>query len=295
MRESLAKAEYLFRPDQLARRLRLAVTGVPDRELTVRLPWGWPLRVNPSENIGRAIVTLGIYDLVVAEALHRLLSPGETAVDVGANIGSMAAVLARRSASGGSVHAFEPHPELYSKLTANVASWKGSGCVAGVECHALALSDREGEAELHVPESFAVNSGLSSLSRSTRGSSLSVRTATLDGFFRSRPIPALLKLDVEGHEAAVLKGARTLLASGRVRDILFEENDPVHDESRGLLKAAGYHVFLLGRGLFRPSLRLLTHEAASGAWEPPTLLATLDPARAKSRLSSWGWRVLSRR
>jgi protein-L-isoaspartate O-methyltransferase len=90
------------------------------------LPWGLHIRIHPLEEHGQILLTLGVIDLAVTETLFRLANPGEIAVDVGANIGYMTSVLAARinSSSGGSIWAFEAHPEIFEELKYNVEKWK---------------------------------------------------------------------------------------------------------------------------------------------------------------------------
>ncbi len=61
------------------------------------------MRVRPAEGVGRSLWRLGVYDLVTCELCWRLLDPGETAVDVGANIGVVTGLLARRAGPAGEV------------------------------------------------------------------------------------------------------------------------------------------------------------------------------------------------
>ena len=76
--QRLNKPEYLFRPQQLLRRLLALRTPGLGRERTFPLPWGLPLTVDSQDTIGRAVWHLGLYDLLVSETLWRLISPGET-------------------------------------------------------------------------------------------------------------------------------------------------------------------------------------------------------------------------
>jgi len=85
----LNKPEYVFNPGQIYRKLLVEFGRYSNEFETVFLPWGVSIKVRPNEVIGRAILTTGIYDLSVTEVIYLLLDLGETAVDVGANIGYM--------------------------------------------------------------------------------------------------------------------------------------------------------------------------------------------------------------
>src|ERR1700710_1808297 len=142
--ERFLKPHYLFRPSQAARRLIQGLRGNTPGSAEVRLPWGLRLRVDPRESIGGAIWRLGLYDLAVSEALWRLTTPGDLAVDVGANLGHMAGILALRAGPSGRVLAFEPHPDVFADLVENVVLVAGDPRTAPVEALPLALGDTEG-------------------------------------------------------------------------------------------------------------------------------------------------------
>jgi hypothetical protein len=102
----LDKPEYIFQPFRIIKRLRFRPIG----RVSALLANGTPIVVNTNEDIGRLIATLGIYDLVVSEAITRLLDPGDVAVDAGANIGYMSAIMAEQVGPDGRVMSFEPNP-----------------------------------------------------------------------------------------------------------------------------------------------------------------------------------------
>src|SRR3954449_12172031 len=127
---AILKPEYLFRPRQLLRRLR-AGTDVGNATVRVRLPGGADFVAPGSDHIAKALLHLGVFDLVVTETLWRLIDPGEVVVDAGANIGYMSSIMAARvgAGCGGGGGAFEPHPQLFRELQANcqLAATKHAG------------------------------------------------------------------------------------------------------------------------------------------------------------------------
>jgi FkbM family methyltransferase len=145
------------------------------------------------------------WDLALVAMLPR--SPG-AAVDVGANIGMYARLLAR---SHREVHAFEANPRLIRRLR--------RAAPKNVVVHPVGLSDHRGPARLRVPISGgSPRYGLGSLDLTHDGSEadeIDVALDTLDG----RPLSKVdfVKIDVEGHELPVLVGAKKLLAASRPR------------------------------------------------------------------------------
>ena len=233
------------------------------------------------------MLDLGVVDLPVIEVLWRLVDEGDVVADIGANIGAMSAVLAERAGSKGRVFAFEAHPEVFKELEWNVALWKA----APIHAVNVALSRERGVVSLEVPGDFKANRGLSRVSDGPSEGSLSVPAKPLDDFFPAEG-PVLMKIDVEGHELAVLQGAARTLAG--VRDIVFEEHRPFPTPVTELLAAQGYEIFRIAR-TFR-GVRLLPSDsiALRSAWEPTSFLATRDPARSAARFRTKGWRSLAR-
>lgn len=289
---SLFKPEYVYNPGQIRRRLRWTEDCVRRGECVVELPWGLRLAVDPRELIGNCIARLGVYDLTVSEVLWRLADPGETAVDAGSNIGYTASILARRVGSRGRVYCFEPHPEIYRSLQANVALWG-----LPVETFPVALSAADGEGVLHVPTYFPGNQGTASLSDtpgSPRWREVPVRTARLDALQQVRGPIGVMKVDVEGHELSLFRGAERRLAEGAIRDIVFEDHGSPPTDAMRLLAAHGYSILGLGRRFTGPRLLHSGQPVPpSTVQAPPNYLATRDMARARLRLTPSGWQVLS--
>lgn len=285
----LRKPEYFYRPSQLAR--RAVALLAPRRSVAiVRLPWGHTLEVDPRETVGRAIARLGVYDLPVSEALWRLLAPGDRALDLGANLGYATSLMAARVGSGGAVLAFEPHPGNFARLERNLARWP----VSSVRAYPVALSDRAGVAALVVPPEFNENHGLPRLARAGETGAMEVPTERLDAFTGAGDF-AVMKVDVEGHEAEALAGAGDLIASRRIRHLIFEELDPASGVVSRQLQAAGFTVWRLGMEFRGPLLLPLAPRRGQRAWLPQSCLATCDPAAAQRAFAPRGWQVLRAR
>jgi hypothetical protein len=122
-----------------------------------------------------------------------------------------------------------------------------------------------------------------------------VQVIRLDEHFASGPAPHVLKIDVEGAELAVLEGAGGLLGPGGIRDVAFEDHKRPPTPAMRLLEERGYSLFQIERSFFGPVLSTLARPRARHPWEPPSYLATLDPARARERTRARGWQALRRR
>jgi FkbM family methyltransferase len=165
------------------------------------------------------------------------------AVDVGAWWGPWTYWLARRSTA---VAVIEPIPHLAQFLTRQAPS--------NATVHNVALSDSSGEAQLWVPSGGAGSEGRSSLRApsGTRPVPITVRTLRLDDL-GLRDV-RFLKIDVEGHEQAVLKGAGATIARERptlLIEIEQQEDRAVHEVFADVA-ALGYSGRFLERGRWRP-------------------------------------------
>lgn len=313
LKHLLDKPEYLFQPGQALRRVCQARALPADDCAETRLPWGYRLRYHPRDVIGGCIWRMGVYDLTVSEAIWRLLDPGAYAVDVGANIGHMTSIMAARVGAAGRVLAVEPHPDIYAELTVNIRAWETEGGGAQVTARQIAFSDQAGTATLWTTAEFASNRGTASLTPETSGprsqgaadrwdasetsdrKAMTVTMARLDeSTDPARPI-ALLKIDVEGHELAVLKGSARRLERGDIRDIIFEEHAAYPTPVTAYLARQGYRLFLIGKRLSGPRLGDPGGPAVHNPFDPPSYLATRDPARACARLHPRRWAVLKTR
>ena len=184
----------------------------------------------------------------VQDTVVGLLRPGDTFVDVGASVGFFTLLAARVVGPGGTVLAFEPSTAQADSLRTNVAL----NDLTNVDVAETALSDRAGLAFLDAP-----GTATAKLVAAAGPGAAAVETTTLDAYLRERPhvAPAVVKVDVEGHEEAVLAGMRETLRT--VRPALIVE---LHD-SRGfvdLLTDAGYTV---GNARWRPPVRERTGHA----------------------------------
>ncbi|MCL6607776.1 MAG: FkbM family methyltransferase [Geminicoccaceae bacterium] len=193
----------------------------------------------------------GLFDPEI-ELVPALLDPDRLAVDVGANAGFWTLAMARRAHR---VLAIEPIPEIAAELARRVP--------AHVEVRVCALSDRSGSALLRIPE----DAGRATIEESNplrdgpAARSLAVPVARLDELPLEAPV-GLVKIDVEGHEAAVCRGAARVLATDR--PALVVEAEERHrpgavGELRALLEAAGYRGFFLGPGGLEPIARFEPH------------------------------------
>ncbi len=170
-------------------------------------------------------------DRAEMQFLCRSLRRGQAAVDVGCHKGAYTFWMRHRVGVSGAVYAFEPQPKQIQYLREAFSAMKYDN----VELVPMALSDQCTPRPLHVPSGLG-KSHMASLedSGTSRGpyAAYSVDATTLDAFFVEKPHgPNFLKIDVEGHELAVLNGGLQTLEAYRPT-ILIEceaRHRPDHD------------------------------------------------------------------
>jgi FkbM family methyltransferase len=141
-------------------------------------------------------------------ALQALLSPGDHFVDCGANVGLWSLVAAGRVGSRGRVTAFEPNPTAYRRLTKNLSA---SGEVGRrVNAFNVAVAAAAGQVAFETGS----HHNLGRILAKPGDGSIVVRAVSLDEQLGAAPVRAL-KLDIEGGEAAALRGASRLLTVQR--------------------------------------------------------------------------------
>lgn len=149
------------------------------------------------------------------------LQPGQVAVDVGCHKGAYTYWMRRRVGPGGAVFAFEPQPKQVDYLRRAFSAMRFDN----VSVVPKAVSDRSGRLPLHLPEGaglthaasledHAANHRTEATTGAPAYSRLEVEVTTLDHFFSiEERQPDFIKIDVEGHESAVLAGAKSLIES----------------------------------------------------------------------------------
>jgi len=250
----------------------LRVTGVMTRE-------GWqngPTRILRCKNNGylvsldlsnwseRLSYFLGRYhEIATAMFLQTVVRPGDTFIDIGANVGLITLHAAALVGPAGRVHSFEPNPHLVDRLGKLIALNK----LNHVTLHPVGLSDTEGELALSILKDHHEQGTLSYIDDPTVFSQqYHVPIRLGDGELPvDLPGPAMIKIDVEGHEPHVLRGLRRTL--DRLRPVVFTEVSDDYLRRAGssvaelfeFMHSLGYrgHQIKHTRRMFRRRLRLV--------------------------------------
>ncbi len=190
--------------------------GLPTQAEFTRGGLRWLLDLN--EGIDFSIFLLGSFEPDAVRCYESLLKPGDVAIDIGANIGAHTLHLARVVGPQGKVLAFEPTAYAHTKLRANLAL--NPELVPRVSLRQLLLMESSDAA---VPETICSSwplgkeEGLHPDHLGKPHTTEGAGSSTLDAAVEAAGVGriAFVKLDVDGHELSVLRGATKTLATSR--------------------------------------------------------------------------------
>ncbi|MFM1801025.1 MAG: hypothetical protein RJA81_377 [Planctomycetota bacterium] len=207
--------------------------------------FGYRVSLDLSDLIQRGVY-LGCFERLESLWVRRILKPGMTFVDAGANVGYFSFLAASRVGDQGKVIAFEPNPRLNQRL----AEWIRDNRIQQLSLFHEGLSDYDGQIVLHLPPNHIHNENATMIPWDDLQDwqKVDVPVVRLDRKLQALGITQvdLLKLDVEGHEPRILAGLGNLLAQGIVRNILCEFNEPALQKTGW--SSASLRDFLLEKG-----------------------------------------------
>lgn len=277
------KPEYYYKPSALFRKI-IKPSG---RNRIFSTPWGTRIEADWTDAIGRTIGLFGVYDLALTELLWRLVEPGNFVLDIGTNIGYMSGICSDRVGPKGKVWAFEPNPLLLPRLRQNIERMP----LKNVKLHEFGLSDHETTADLIIPHDFNGNAGIAYVGDKKDGQSYTIALKRLDDVIASDESIAVAKLDVEGHELQVLKGASRLLSQKKIRHILFEELQSYPSPVAGYLTDHGYTIYRIEK-MFRRISLAEPNSPKSPKVSTTNYLATLDTTEVMKKTAGQGYKCL---
>jgi FkbM family methyltransferase len=156
---------------------------------------------------GTAPMYFGSYALPVVHAMERILRPGDTFLDVGANIGYLSAIAAGLVGPKGQVHSFEPVPAYYARLY-RLAEMNPD---YRIHANCCAAGETPGTAKIYVTREAGQNTMVAGYKTAAEiVSTADVTVVRLDSYIGERHLSrvALIKIDAEGFELPILKGLR---------------------------------------------------------------------------------------
>jgi FkbM family methyltransferase len=204
-------------------------------EFDAVLPGNGTIRLRYREVLGFSTLVSGSFEAAETQFLCGFARPGTVAVDVGANVGVFTIPLAQAVGPAGRVLAFEPAPENYARLRANVLRNQ----LANVRVYEVALGSTQGKATLALAPDPAFHS---LAERQEEDTFLEVAVAPLDAFWNPETDHAVsvLKIDVEGTELDVLHGAKRVVEAARPVVLAEARNEGKLEELVEFFRPLGY-------------------------------------------------------
>jgi FkbM family methyltransferase len=193
--------------------------------------------------ITRSFELYGEFSGLEWKLFEQLVHPGMTVVEAGANIGAHTVPLARRCAPG-TLHAFEPLQRVFQLLCANLAL----NDITNVAAYPEGCAGTAGYATAP-PLDYGVPFNFGSVSLSPEGApGLRTRVTPIDGL--DLPACHFIKIDVEGYEPQVLRGAEATVR--RHRPLLYVENDRKEHQQEviDVIDSFGYRMYWHAPRLF---------------------------------------------
>lgn len=172
---------------------------VADASYTV-IRRGIRYQLDITDPMDRIIYYTGVHEGLITKFLHRMVRPGFTCFDVGANLGYYTLFFSKLVGPHGEVHGIEPCPEEFRRLQKNLSL----NNLPAARLHQIALTDSTGKIGITGKR----KGGLTRIGASVDEVVHKVRCSTLDEFMRSHKISRLdiLKVDIEGAEVKFLRG-----------------------------------------------------------------------------------------
>ena len=253
---SLVRSYFRYFPVRGGKRFLWGVLACHVRWLeswtTATTLFGSRLRVDLKDDVGRCIYYFGVWEPNLTAWITRSLSPGDTFVDVGANVGYFSALAARIVSDQGSVVSIESMPRTCDVLNTNFQlNGIRNGRIAPV-----AAWDSVGNLEMFGPSTGVLATASAIKSRADQfdlKSKVTVPCAPLSSILTEAEVKAarILKIDVEGAEWRVVCGMNELMESGREDlEIVLEANpDSLHQEGQSCqdvqmhFRSFGFHPY----------------------------------------------------
>ena len=200
--------------------------------------------------LSRDVAVRGSREEQLKYIIDRTVGPGDVILDVGANIGYYAIMLAKRVGSSGKVYAMEPEPRNFDLLQRNI---RLNGADQIVEAFHIGASNVSGVEKLNVSRFSNLHSFLSDGDDSANGSDpgelVEVPMTDLSSFIQGKRRVDMLRMDIEGYEVEVLTGLEEAIRDGSwTGNILFECHFPRYTQSHSMreplkvLLDCGYHA-----------------------------------------------------
>ncbi|MDK2412419.1 FkbM family methyltransferase [Aphanizomenon sp. PH219] len=221
------------------------------------LPNGCFISCNLKDHVQSQIYFLGVYEPIESYLFTKMLKPGMTVIDAGANVGQYSLLASNLVGANGSVHSFEPVPKTFAILNNNVVNNK----ISNIYLNQAALWNESKRIKLSLDKQMSDNIGSYTMgindSFTEEVESISI---SLDEYVASKSIKKvdLIKMDIEGAEFCALLGMKGMIE--RDYPIILAEINRIALQKLGynpeeiwvlLTNKFGYNGYLIDNGCFQ--------------------------------------------
>lgn len=226
--------------------------------VTFETKYQFRLKVNLANPEHQYLYFYGTHDeRYIVTKLRKIIKPGDTCWDIGANIGFYTCLLAAQVGNNGTIVAFEPASRTYGYLKENVSLNQ----FTNVTVINKGLGDKQEQRPLYYSEAGLAEGTASLKYANGRAASERVTLDTIDNLFRELSAPNFVKIDVEGYQLEVLKGGEYYLKThaplliAELKDV-GETNRETFTEIEDYVTDLGYQLYEIRKHSIRRCNRL---------------------------------------
>jgi FkbM family methyltransferase len=255
------RAEFMTSPEFRAKNPDLAYTSDPTiviKEIEENLR----LFIDLSDYVIGLNILRGSYERSELDLVRKVVHSGQTVLDIGANIGLFSMIMAARVGPGGHVYAFEPMPMNADLLEHSIAE---NRFTERVTLERAAVGAESGEIQMIMPDYRLTSGGAhvytSTMEQHAHHTLSTVPLLHLDSYNLRQPV-SFIKIDVEGAEPLVFRGAENLLRADRpiiLSELQGQQMQKVSNctATRFLedMRARGYVCYPLENGVLAPPIQ----------------------------------------
>lgn len=252
--KKVKKRLYIFHPKSLI--FDFYYKRKPDFPLIVTIKDGIKARIWSGDTIGKGLYVSGSFEEEETSFISKILREGMIFFDIGANMGYYSLLGAELVGPSGEVHCFEPSPRMFEELTFNVningfENIRISNIALAEKCGVAHLSKYERGKEVYGSLSNFAHPGASIIGYDE------VNVETLNRYITANSVERidLIKMDTEGAELLILKGATKLLARDDAPIIMFEMSENLAQcfnysckDVLDFLKLYNFMVYIISHG-----------------------------------------------
>jgi methyltransferase, FkbM family len=222
---------------------RKIITG--QKIFLIKSVYGFKVILDITKNVDHDFL-LSVFEKENFDLIQNIAQKDWTVIDVGANIGLYTLLFSKLIGPKGAVYSFEPSDEAFFRLQQNIKL----NNLENVSVHKMGVAEKAGIKEFHITSDDAYNSlGITPMKEVIEIKNINI--VTIDDFIKENNIKRvnILKIDTEGADYLVLKGAFSLLSDKNAPIVLCEFNNVVRDgydfELDSIIKLLTSHSYQL--------------------------------------------------